>query len=112
MRKSCTPSPASFKIFPLGRASSETWAAIRKVVPASVPVKEGDDSVSFSLNAPEVTKTKLIQVIASGATLEGRTAVEIRPAVDAKFKAVETQLAQLDLPIGWVDDRQATRPVL
>lgn len=57
--------------------------------------------VKFIINSKPSTRVTRVKITASGAA-NGVATVQINPSLDAQFTAVETQLMQLNLPIGWV----------
>jgi hypothetical protein len=70
------------------------------IEPAQVTIKKGDDRIIFQLTSQAAAKSKNVQINLTGAA-EGTATVHIAENLEARFKTIQNQLDQLNLPLGW-----------
>jgi hypothetical protein len=67
----------------------------------TMSVKEGAKDVKFTVDAPVSTVTIKATITATGAA-QGTQTLVLPPSLPAQFRAVQAELDNLGLPIGWV----------
>jgi hypothetical protein len=70
------------------------------VKPSSVKISDKQDTVPFSADTPFSDQPVTAIITASGAAT-GAMPLNVTPSLPAQFRAVQAQLTELGLPIGW-----------
>lgn len=80
-----------------------TTATNAIVLPSSVVIKAGQSFVEFSVATKPVTKPTRVALTAAAANVPARTAmVALTESPEDRFRSLQSQLENLNLPIGWV----------